>query len=301
VTLSRMDLDGTGSPSGLVMKILKAVPGLAPPIQIEEIAQALDIQEIRDVDSQGFEGGLITDAGRSAGFILVNCDAARGRRRFTIGHELGHFLMTHHTPPPSGFRCSREDMRRWSGRGESGAMRMEIEANEFAALILMPPPLWRMATDRLGDPDLRQVITLADRFDVSKEAAARAYGQYHDRMVAVVVSKDGKIDKLYRNVTRFPLFCVRQGQEVPRASLFHRLERRLEGPSNLVEARAEAWLESEWGKPMPELSEQVFFQQGGFALIMLWAEPASGDDEDFDPDADRTASQRMRDREARWR
>jgi hypothetical protein len=43
--------------------------------------------------------------------------------------------------------------------------------------------------------------------------------------------------------------------------------------STIAEARAEAWLESEWGKRMPELSEQVYPQQGGFSLIMLWAGP----------------------------
>jgi Zn-dependent peptidase ImmA (M78 family) len=278
VQVTRIDLDGTGSPTGLVTKILKAEPGLVAPVPIEELAGQLDIAEIRDLAADGFEGGLITDEVRSSGFILVNRAARRGRRRFTIGHELGHFLMRTHKPPPGGFQCSRDDMRRWTDKEKSGAIRMEVEANEFSALILMPPPLWRKEMEKFRNPDLSQVVTLAGIFDVSKEAAARSYAQYHDEPVAMVVTKDGKIDKVYRNSTRFPRLCVWAGSPVPTASsLFHAV-RQLDHPSSIVEARAELWLESDWGKTLPALYEQVFFQQNGFALIMLWAELP--DDED---------------------
>ena len=195
--VARIDLDGTGSPMGLVGKILKAEPDLILPVPIEELARQLDISEIRDISMDGFEGGLITDDARSSGFILINREARRGRRRFTIGHELGHFLMTTHKVPADGFQCSRDDMRRWSDKEQSKAIQMEVEANEFAALILMPPPRWRKEMEKFHDPDLAQVVTLAGQFDVSKEAAARAYAKYHEELVAVIVAKDGKIDKIY--------------------------------------------------------------------------------------------------------
>jgi len=187
--VTRIDLDGTGSPMGLVAKILKAEPGLTIPVPIEELAHQLDIAEIRDLSADGFEGGLITDDARSSGFILVNRAARRWRRRFTIGHELGHFLMTTHKPPAGGFQCSRDDMRRWTDKEKGGAIRMEVEANEFAALILMPPPLWRAELAKFRDPDLAQIVTLAGLFDISKEAAARTYAQYNKEPVAVVVAK----------------------------------------------------------------------------------------------------------------
>jgi IrrE N-terminal-like domain len=90
---------------------------------------------------------------------------------------MGHFLMTTHKPPAGGFQCSRADMRRWTDKEKGGVIRMEVEANEFAALILMPPPLWRAELAKFRDPDLAQIVTLAGLFDVSKEAAARAYAQ----------------------------------------------------------------------------------------------------------------------------
>ena len=44
--VTRLDLDGTYSPSGLVTKILKAEPNLKIPVPVEEIAQQLEISEI---------------------------------------------------------------------------------------------------------------------------------------------------------------------------------------------------------------------------------------------------------------
>jgi hypothetical protein len=295
--VTRMDLDGTGSPMGLVGKILKAEPGLAIPVPIEQLAHQLDIAEIRDLSADGFEGGLITDDARSRGLILVN-RAAR-RRRFTVGHELGHFLMTAHKPPAGGLQCSRDDMRCWTDKEKGGSIRMEVEANEFAALILMPPPLWRAELAKFRDPDLAQIVTLAGLFDVSKEAAARAYAQYNEEPVAVVVAKDGKIDKVYRDIARFPRLGVRAGAPVPANSLLFRAAQQPNHPSAIEEAPAEAWLESDWGKPLPGLYEQVFFQQNGFALTMLWAELA--DEEEDDGWGEKTAKQRFQDRQARSR
>lgn len=184
LTVTRMDLDGAGSPTALATKILKAEPNLPLPVPIEDLARQFDISEIRRLAADGFEGGLITDAGRSDGFILVNQAAALERQRFTIGHELGHFLMTHHAPSTeAGFSCSRGDMLRARANAMTPAVRMEVEANEFSALILMPPPMLRRAMAVFGDPDLNQVTTLARQFFVSKEAAARAYASGSRTMI----------------------------------------------------------------------------------------------------------------------
>jgi hypothetical protein len=189
-------------------------------------------------------------------------------------------------------------MRRWTGRDKTPAIRMEIEANEFAALMLMPPPFWRKEMAKFRDPDLSQIITLAGFFDVSKEAAARTYAQYHEDLVAVIVAKDGKVDRAYRNVVRFPRLGIKSGDPVPASSLLFRTKRQLDRPSDVTEARAESWLESEWGKPLPALFEQVFFQQNGFALIMLWAELA--DEENEDGWGEKTAKERLAEHKAKW-
>ena len=75
--ITRMDLDGTGSPTGVVTRILKIEKDLKSPVPIEELAKQLDIEKIAELETQGFEGGLVTDAERSTGFILVNAKRAR--------------------------------------------------------------------------------------------------------------------------------------------------------------------------------------------------------------------------------
>lgn len=159
--VTRLDLDGTGSPEGLVLKTLKAEPGLSYPVPVEELAIALDIKEIAELETDGFEGGLLMDQHRSHGIILVNKAARAGRRRFTIGHELGHFCIPTHKPIKGDrFLCSRDDMRLWSTSEQSAYARMEVEANRFSALLLMPPPMLRNYLCKRGDPDLLNVLAI---------------------------------------------------------------------------------------------------------------------------------------------
>ncbi|MEQ8451602.1 ImmA/IrrE family metallo-endopeptidase [Roseivivax sediminis] len=293
--VTRLDLDGTGSPEGLVTKILKAEPGLTYPIPIEELAQALDIMEIGELETKGFEGSLLMLEHRAAGSILVNKKARGGRRRFTIAHELGHFLIPSHKPVKGDvFLCSRDDMRMWSAAEQDTYARMEVEANKFAALMLMPPPLLRPYLERKRDPDLAHVLALHEDFDVSKDAAARAYAQYHGAGVAVAVVHDSKVLRVYRPPT-FPRLGALEGQPVPRSSVYWHTRQSGMPLSDLVEGQAGHWLESDWGKKLPVLYEQVLHQQMEYALVMLWPEFAE-EDEDYDPDEDRTSKQRLAER-----
>jgi Zn-dependent peptidase ImmA (M78 family) len=297
--VTRLDLDGTGSPDGLVLKILKAEPGLSYPVPVEELAKALDIQEIAELETEGVEGGLLMDRHRSAGIIFVNKAAKGGRRRFTIGHELGHFCIPSHKPINGDrFLCSRDDMRLWSSSEQNAYARMEMEANKFSALLLMPPPMLRSYMARLGDPDLSQVIGVHDDFAVSKDAAARAYAQHHDQPIAVAVVQNGKVLRIYKQL-KFPKLGVQAGEDVPKPSIYWRAKNELVELTSLKEVAAGQWLESEWGKPLPELYEQVLYQQLGFALVLLWAEFKEVDEE-FDPDEERTSKQRLAERRGRW-
>src|SRR4051794_8423664 len=96
------------------------------------------------------------------------------------------------------FLCSREDMRRLSARENDRRARMEVEANRFAALILMPPPELRAQLKVCAVPDLQHIPKLARHFDVSKEAAARAYADFHPEPVAIIVTHEGRVQRSYR-------------------------------------------------------------------------------------------------------
>lgn len=285
--VTRLDLDGTGSPFGIVGKILKAEPSLPIPVPIEQLAQQLDIAEIGELKTDGFEGGLVTDEVKSVGGILVRKGANHHRRRFTIAHELGHFLIPTHKPVRLGeFLCSREDMRTWEEKEQNRAAKMEVEANKFASLILMPPPKLRPFVEGHKDPSINSVLRVHREFDVSKEAAARAYAEYHTEKVALLVVRNNILLRAYKK-TSFPRLCMNYGQAIP--------SHVAELPTNrLRQVGAEYWIESEYGKRLPNLYEEVYPQAKGFALILLWLEHFENDE--FDPDEHRTSKQRLQNR-----
>lgn len=291
--VSRLDLDGTYSPMGLVTKILQAEPNLKIPVPIEALAKELDIAEIRTLKTDGFEGGLVTDTARSNGGILVKAGVTRQRRRFTIGHELCHFLIPFHKPAkPGQFLCDRAAMNQWDLKEQKAALKMEAEANRFSALLLMPPPHLKRIINGKRYPSLNTVLEIHEHFDVSKDAAARAYAEYNSESVAIVVARDGKYLRAYRN-RKFPWIALTRGDSIPSASRLYTYGD-TGRPSDSDPTAAEHWINTEYGAPVPAMYEQILFQASGFAMIQLKVLQTS--DEDFDPDEDLTAKQRLRNR-----
>jgi len=289
MTLRRVDLDGkgAGSPEGLVTLILKAEPDLPIPVPIERICRELDISEIRSLETAGYEGGLITDTERSEGVILVK-NGHRFRQRFTIGHELGHFLIPTHMPDaPGRFLCSREDLQLLTAKDNDRRSKMEVEANRFASLILMPPPELRK---RLGKhpPDLQHLVKLAGEFEVSKQAMSRAYAERHEQLVAIVGTQHGKILWSYRDRFRFPFIQPRTGDQVPKGSFFHRGKHDLNVTSDFAECLPDNWIEVKRGERAPELFEQIYRQHDGYALILLHLSQMDEEDETEERDLRRS-------------
>lgn len=295
----RMDLADTGSPEGLVSLILKHEPSLPLPVPIEELALQLEVEEIAELKTEGFEGGLITDTNRSRGIILVKKGVSEPRRRFTIGHELGHFLIATHVPDKDGhFLCSKADLRMLSAREGDRRARMEVEANRFSSLILMPPPRLRDAFKRNPSPSLEHVFELAERFGVSKEAMARAYAAYHPETLAFVVVKDGMVGRIYHDGKRFPFVVANRGKPVPQGSLFYRKGLQTGIPSQFDSRLPDIWIDVSRDRPTSTISEQICLQQNGFALIMLWYENT---DDDEDENEDMTTRDRWRAQQERYR
>lgn len=272
MAVSRSDLDekGAGSPEGLVARILKLELNLPIPVPIEKLCEQLDIKEIKSHSSDSFEGCLITDTDRSAGVILFNEASSKERRRFTIAHELGHFLIPSHFPDAAGrFLCSREDMLLQSAKENDRRRRMEVEANRFASLILIPPPVLRVELRNCRAPNLEHIPRLARHFEVSKEALSRAYAEHHNELVAIVVVRDGQVLRSYRNRVSFPFIQPTNGNRVPSGSMYHRNTLVQNTASDFVECVPDNWIDVKRGERAPMLYEQVYPQRDGFALILL--------------------------------
>ena len=274
--ISRKDLADAGSPEALVKRILQAEPNLPVPVPIQELCARLGIPGIEDLDTDEFDGGLVTDAKRSEGTIQVK----RGgelRRRFTIAHELGHFLMAHHVPDqPGRFLCKSSDLLRLTAKAGDQRQRREVEANRFAGLVLMPPHLLRVAMAAFREPDLQHVLVLARDFAVGKEAAARAYVQYHPEHIAIVVAGNGRVQRCYRSLS-FPAIIRAVGSPVPVHSLYHSNQNQPNITSDIAACSPDLWIDVKRDLRAPSLYEQVYLQQNGFAMILLRLEPVPED------------------------
>ncbi len=196
----RMDLADCTTPEALLGEIHKLQSGsFSIPVPIDEWALALDITDIKALETEGFEGGLMMFPDRSSGTILVNKGAGFRRQRFTIGHELGHFLLPWHTPRSGqGFLCSAKDMAVVrAAPGGDRYIEMEAQANRFSAGVLMPVAAFRADLRSRRHFEVSHIVELAERYEVSKEAAARRCVELHDDAIAVVVSRAGVVGRIY--------------------------------------------------------------------------------------------------------
>lgn len=134
----------------------------------------------------------------------------------------------------------------------------------------MPPKRIR-ANLRSSDPDLTEVVRLADDFNVSKAAMARSYIDAHRATLALVVLRDGRLDQVYRP-TGFPWIEPSIGDPVPSNSIAceHGLE---PGQvSSLEECNPETWVGPNAVRRVDVLSEQLLSQREGYTMVLLFAE-----------------------------
>lgn len=251
-----MELADCGSPEKLLTVIFKYHPTWTPPIPIEEFALLVGILEFRNLEVDGFVGALMTDMEKTKGIILSAKGMGHRRRRFTIGHELGHYLIPAHRGDKS---CTSADLR--ETRRDTLHRQEEAQANRFSAGLLMPKPSFKADVEGMGTPDVSHLELLANTYDVSREAAANRYVELTPEMCALVFVKDGRI-RYPRPSKDFPAMSVRSGdpvpQPIPRGSL---------GP-----VTASDWLWPTWtGRPPAILAQQVD-QSGGHATVLLHIE-----------------------------
>lgn len=267
--ISRIDLADFDSPEQIIQGIIHQVSDLPIPVPIDDLALMLDITDIKALETQGFEGGLLTDINKSEGIILVSRASPVQRRRFTIGHELAHFLCPRHKPPgANGFLCSFDDMRLISAREADRAACMEVEANRFAAHLLMPLPHFRKDVRLRKGADIEHILELARRYEASKEATARRYVDVHDEPCAVVVSHKSSVLRFYRGED-FPFIDLISGCPVPRESLTARTDLKEAVVSDWEEQDGSLWLSVQGGRRAPMIYEQVLPQRDGYRLTLI--------------------------------
>jgi len=189
---------------------------------------------VREVETDGFDGTLVRAQDAPKGIIAVN-SAIREytRKRFTIGHEIGHYLIPHHRGLQNV--CRSDDIERW----HSAIATTEREANQFSAELLLPR---RVVGPRLGvdKPSLRRISEVAREFSTSLSATVYRYLELTELACCMVWSESGRA-KWYVHSDTFTLpLPIR---ELPSAgSWAAKLFADQPVPNDLVEVPSDAWL-----------------------------------------------------------
>lgn len=135
------------------------------PVKLGSLARALGVDIKVSSMPTGVSGQISREGDRYV--IRVNRNDARERQRFTIGHELSHFLLHRAVIDASPDGITDNVLYR-SGAPES----IEYEANRLAADLVMPIDHVQqvLRDDFRGIVNDAAIESLADTFEVSKAA-----------------------------------------------------------------------------------------------------------------------------------
>lgn len=212
------------------------------------------------------EGGLQTSEGRlvatrtKGGSIRVKAGLSRGRKRFTIAHEIGHFIL--HPLDMQDRQHAPRDFSIFHDAGE------EAEANIFAAELLMPEFLFKPLS-RKGVPSLSLLDKLATEFGSSLLATAFQYIHYTNEQVALVVSDRHRILWTKKVKDFWPRIQTKRIH--PHSAIGEIISGKAGDTKKMVRSPAYAWLENFSDDSEREIMEDTrYIEYYDQFITLLW-------------------------------
>ena len=267
------------------------------PVDIEALAlevsskQEDPITAIEGVQIDGFEGMLRAGRKKPGWQILYNLQPEfRGRERFTLAHEFGHYVLhrqpltAHHyrdgqLPDGFDFKCLPLQANNW----KDAEAEREEQADTFASYLLMPIDDYREQVSR-EEMSRSLLAHVTDRYGVSLLAAVRKWIEFTNTPVAMVVARDGYAlwGRASTAAYKAGVF-IRSGMPIPDRSIAAR------GPvatqiqmDRAVALPAGIWTFSRGSAPVRELT--IFSERLGISVSLLHfekhADGAAFDDEE---------------------
>lgn len=177
-----------------ILTWLEAIGRRSLPIDLDLVRQMLPdtpfgsgavIKAPSDLTWNSAEGALVRNSEdpREWG-IFVNPKARPERKRFTVAHEIGHFVL--HRALQTTFSCDKESVH----TGIDTLKAIEREADDFASNLLMPGDLLREGIEG-KQIDFRLIGTLAKDFGVSLEAMCIRIVKYTEQRAVLVYWDNG--------------------------------------------------------------------------------------------------------------
>lgn len=250
------------------------------------------ITAVKGVDIDGFEGLLRARRKKPGWHILYSTQPRyRGRERFTLAHEFGHYLL-HRRPLtvdhyrdgelPDGFdfECLPLQANRW----KDAEKEREEEADTFASYLLMLIDDYR---NQVGGQEITRALLnhVTNRYGVSLLAAVRKWIEFTDSRAAMVVARDGFAlwGRASTAAYRSGVF-IRSGMPIPDGSIVAMGPAAQHAePDRPVGLPAGIWTFSRGSEPVRELT--IFSEHLGMSISLLQFDKDSyvADIEDKEP------------------
>lgn len=231
---------------------------------LEALAGEIGLR-IKDVDVDGFEGTLVRALAGPKGIIGINKSIReQGRRRFTIAHEIGHYVIPSHRRLKNV--CLTEQLESWNPQLPIP----EVEANEFAAELLLPARFVRSALT-LHQPSFRRISEVARDFETSLTATTYRFLTLTDMAFAMVWSTNERATWFKRS-DGFRYFLPIH--ELPvKGSFAWRLFQGKSAPEEFHPIDAALWLDRRDAERVDVLFEHsLHLRNYNAVLTLLWAE-----------------------------
>jgi len=189
------------SPSELAFRLLDRL-GIQGKPDLAQIGERIGLR-IEEVDAQAFEGSLVRALNGPKGIIAVKKTIREPtRKRFTIAHEIGHYIIPSHRTLENV--CTTGMVETWL----ENLLKPESEANEFAVELLLPARHVRGPL-RLGDPSVDTIARVANQFETSLTATALRFIDLTDLACAVVWSERNRA-RWYRRSKALPFYLPKE-------------------------------------------------------------------------------------------
>lgn len=162
------------------------------PVNVDELAREYSqqcfanspIDKVEGENLDGIDGMLIANKDRSKWMILYNSAVTSdGRKRFTIAHEFGHYILHRHQQDQ--FECGSDVIE----VGDGNERDVEGEADLFASTLLMPLDDFRRQVDGQS-VNFELLGCCADRYGVSLTAAALRWIEIAPKRAILIASRD---------------------------------------------------------------------------------------------------------------
>lgn len=230
--------------------------GIDSPEDIDLDLIAFDLNaSVRRESLSGCEGQIIGTQTRAV--ITINSNSGPQRQRFSLGHELGHWV--NDRGKNLTYRCTDADMRQYATIRTDFRQQKEVRANQFSAELLMPAYLLnRYLLDR---EIIRETVDdLSQLFNVSRTSASIRLVEISDRPCMLVCwDKSGKRKWFFKN------------NILPKSLWPYRVilrPREIFGETNALPVDASRWIEGDAAEHYTIVESQ--YTNGYDRFCLLW-------------------------------